>query len=336
MIQVMYVEDEVADHPQTLRAKALFPRAQVVRCGRYGEVFNQPAQNFRLQKRQPALIVARKHDHQVSSAPAGYGIGGRRNFYFSHLLNCPYDCRYCFLQGMYRSAHWVWFVNYEDFETAIDRELAADPGEAWFFSGYDCDSLALEPVTGFVGAFLPFFERRPRAWLELRTKSVQVRALLARSPIANVVVAMSLSPREVADALEHGAPSLERRLRALEEVQASGWQVGLRFDPLVHFDGWDAAYERLFSTVFARIDRARLHSVSLGAFRLPASFHRRLVQLYPDEPMLAAPFAEQQGMVSYRPDLGRELFDRCERRLLEHVSRERYFPCSGEVAAVVA
>ena len=39
------------------------------------------------------------------------------------MLNCLYDCRYCFLQGMYRSANYVLYVNYEDFTKDIDTLL---------------------------------------------------------------------------------------------------------------------------------------------------------------------------------------------------------------------
>ena len=31
------------------------------------------------------------------------------------MYNCLFDCRYCFLQGMYNSSNFVIFVNYEDF-----------------------------------------------------------------------------------------------------------------------------------------------------------------------------------------------------------------------------
>jgi hypothetical protein len=42
-------------------------------------------------------------------------------------------------------AHYVLHVNYEDFGTDIDTLLATADGEpCWFFSGYDCDSLAME------------------------------------------------------------------------------------------------------------------------------------------------------------------------------------------------
>ena len=123
MFTTIYIEEQMADHPRTREICARFPRATRVQCQRYGEVFNPKAQDFRLQKRKPALILARKHDRRVLETPAGYGIGGTDNYYFSHMLNCLYDCRYCFLQGMYRSAHHVLYVNYEDFGTDINAIL---------------------------------------------------------------------------------------------------------------------------------------------------------------------------------------------------------------------
>ena len=102
-----------------------------------------------MQKRRPALILAHKTGQRVLAAPVGYGIGGGHNFYFSHMLNCLYDCRYCFLQGMYRSAHMVVFINYEDFQTDISAHIAESPDVPYFFSGYDCDSLAMEGITSF-------------------------------------------------------------------------------------------------------------------------------------------------------------------------------------------
>ena len=155
MIHTLYIEEAIRAHPRVRAIVERFARATIVPITRYGEVFNRNQQSFRLQKKNPALILAEKKSNQVLSAPEGYGIGSARNFYFSHVLNCLYDCRYCFLQGMYRSAHYVLFVNYEDFQDQIVKTVAAHPGEdVYFFSGYDGDSLALESITGFVEAFL--------------------------------------------------------------------------------------------------------------------------------------------------------------------------------------
>ena len=329
MISTIYIEKNLVQHPRVQKITARFPHARQILCEHYGEVFNPKAQNFRLQKQQPALILAEKYRHWVSPAPAGYAIGAAQNYYFSHMLNCLYDCRYCFLQGMYQSANYVVFVNYEDFQRQITEICAATPNEIiHFFSGYDGDSLAMEPVTGFADAFLDFFAELPNVWLELRTKSTQVRSLLNRSVVPRCIVAFSLSPDAIAQKVEEKAPSVYKRLDALVKLQAQGWLIGLRFDPIIYQTGYQALYQELFAEVFARIDLKQLHSVSLGVFRLPEKYFKKMHKLYPEVPLFAGSLAQKQGMVSYAPALEDEMRQFCTEQLLNYIPAEKFFPCT--------
>ena len=328
-IDRIYVEEGVAAHRRTAVITSRFPKAEIVPCRRWGEVFNRRSQNFRLQKRRPALIVAEKFDRFVHPAPPGYGVGADRNYYFSHMLNCVYDCRYCFLQGMFRSAHYVLFVNYEDFQRSIDATLAEAPGEdSWFFSGYDCDSLALESVTGFAQDFLPFFAARPRGWLELRTKSTNIQSLLATEAFPNCVVAFSFTPTEIHQALERGVPSVERRVDAMARLAARGWRLGLRFDPLLWEPGFREMYQALFELVLGRLPAEAIHSISLGVFRLPRDFYERMYRLYPEEKLLAGPLQRESGLVSLERQAEEELLEFCTAALRERVPEEILFPAS--------
>ena len=244
------------------------------------------------------------------------------------MLNCLYDCRYCFLQGMYRSANYVLYVNYEDFTGDIDTVLAqADNEPCWFFSGYDCDSLVLEPVSGFAEHFLPFFAERPAAHIELRTKSTQIRSLLRQPAIPNAVIAFSFTPAEVHAALEHKVPTIERRVEAMQKLQHAGWPVGLRFDPMIYHPDYQQQYTRLFAQLFGPLDTTRLHSVSLGPFRLPRTYFRNIVRLYPDEALFAGNLTETAGMISYPQSLERDMTDFCTGELLKHVPESALFPC---------
>jgi spore photoproduct lyase len=324
---MIYVEEEILGHPRTLQIQARFPDAEVVPCSRYGEIFNRRAQHFRLQKRRPSLILARKHRNYVQAAPEGFGVEGARSFLFSHMHNCIYDCRYCFLQGMYRSAHYVVFINYEDFQWAIEERIRSLRGEpAWFFSGYDCDSLALEPVTRFAASFVPFFARFPQAFLELRTKSTQVKSLLEIEPPPNVIVAFSFTPHEIQAGAEHLTPSVDRRIRALERLQERGWRLGLRFDPLIWDPGFRDQYRGLYGAVFGAVRAESLHSVSLGPFRLPPDYFRTLSRLYPEDPFLDAPFEMAEGEAGYRRDLEEEMLGFCREELLRHIPQEIFHP----------
>lgn len=328
MIDTIYIEEDVADHPRTQAILARFPDATKITCERFGEVFNRKAQNFRLQKKQPALILARKHKGLVLPSPKQYSIGAEHNYYFSHMLNCLYDCRYCFLQGMFQSAHYVLFVNYEDFLEEMASILNKHNNETvHFFSGYDCDSLALEPVTEFANDFLPFFEKNTQALLELRTKSTQIRSLLKREPIDNCIIAFSFTPEKIAQALEHKAPDVNKRLQAILDLQNAGWQVGLRFDPLIYTKDYTNEYTELFNNIFTKVDPERTHSISLGGFRLPKEYFRKLEKLYPDDKLLSSPFEEEGNNIGYPESIRNDMLRFCENIITQHVPAEKFFPC---------
>jgi len=327
-MRTIYVEKSILDHTRTQSILSRHRRCSVIEIDRYTEVFNPKAQNFRIQKSNPALILAHKHDNFVLPAPPDYNIGGSHNYYFSHMMNCIYDCRYCFLQGMYASANYVVFVNYDAFFKAIEEKAKQHHEPSWYFSGYDCDSLALEPTTRFSEACLDFFAMTPNAQLELRTKSTQIRHLLDRTPISNCVVAYSFSPAAVAAAVEHKAPSINKRIEALVNLQNAGWKIGLRFDPLLRADNFRQLYEELFDNLFNRLDTEAIHSVSVGPFRLPKPFFKKLIQLYPDEPMLADSFSTRNNLVSYSEQEEQEMITWCTKKILNRVSSQQFFPCA--------
>ena len=327
MIDTVYVESAILAHPRVQTIRQRFPQARWIECERYGEVFNPKAQNFRLQKQRPALILAEKYQNFALPAPLGYGIGGQHNYYFSHMLNCLYDCRYCFLQGMYQSANYVLFVNYEDFQAEIRQICQQTPEPVYFFSGYDCDSLALEPLTGFAESFLPFFAELPNAWLELRTKSTQIRSLLNRQPWERCVVAFSLAPADLAEKVEERAPGLEKRLEAAAKLQQQGWPIGLRFDPMLYQQDYAEQYRQLFEQVFSVLDAEKLHSVSLGVFRLPEQYFKKMHKLYPEQKLFVSPLQTAEGLVSYRRDLEQAMMSVCSEMLLDFIPEAIFFPC---------
>lgn len=330
MINRIYIEEDIASHPRAREICNRFPDASIVECKRYSEVFNRKSQSFRLQKLSPALILAKKDHNYVLPAPDEFSIGGEYNFYFSHMMNCLYDCRYCFLQGMYRSANYVLFINYEDFSQEIIKLAKIHPNTSiHFFSGYDCDSLALEPVSGFARFILPVFRNLSSALLELRTKSTQIRSLLSIQPIDNCVVAYSLNPAPIANALEHKAPNLNSRLRALQSLQHHGWNVGLRFDPLIYDANYKKNYKDLFIQVFKLLDASQVHSVSIGTFRLPRQYYKNLSTAYPEEKLFATHLHQQNGTVQYGSKIRLDLINYCYSNLLNYLPENKIFPCEN-------
>ena len=218
MIEIIYFEESISEHPRTLGIFERFPQATRVPCSNYQEVFNPNGQNFRLQKKKPSLILAQKEGNFALPIPESYGVGGKTNYYFSHMLNCLYDCRYCFLQGMYSSANYVLFVNYEDFLKDIVQKTSESHEPAWFFSGYDCDSLALDSISQFSSFFLPHFSKLSNSYLELRTKSVNIKPLLKSEAVPNIITAFSFTPQEISEQIEKGVPSVNSRIEAMKKL----------------------------------------------------------------------------------------------------------------------
>ena len=328
MFSAIYVEKEIKEHPRTLEILGRFPSLPVIECDRYGEVFNRNAQNFRIQKQLPALILARKYGNLVLPTPEGYGFEGQGSYYFSHMMNCIYDCRYCFLQGMYRSSNTVLFVNYEDFYSDLERHIRNTDNAGNYYSGYDCDSLALEPISHFCQFFLPLFGKYPNAMLEIRTKSTQVRGLLEAQALENVIVAMSFASEAATVRWEHKVPSLKKRLEALVKLQNNGWPIALRFEPIIFTDTVLEEYESLFKWVFSSLNAEKIHSVSLGEFRMPTEFYKNISKLYPDEALYAQAINVQDGEVSLKDNSGGATIEKLEAMLSDFISPAQYYRCA--------
>lgn len=329
IMNTVYIEQEIKDHPRVAQIiQRLKQVKNIIYCNHYGEIFNSKGQNFRLQKQQPALILARKIKRLVLPTPEGLGIGGAHNYYFSHMLNCLYDCRYCFLQGMYSSANYVLFINYEDFIQEIRETVYNTQQPCYFFSGYDADSLVFDDLSGFTKEFLPVFSELPNAFLELRTKSINIKSLLAQDVVKNVVVAFSFTPQEISQQVEHGVPSVAKRIHAMQRLASHGYLIGLRFDPLIYTTNFTVLYQQLIDAIFTQVDSKAIHSVTVGAMRFPKAMYQKLVKLYPEDKLLAHPLEKRGGYYSYNEQVEQQMKRYVQHGVENYIGEGKLFSCS--------
>ena len=330
MIETVYVEKKIKEHPRTKFILSKFKKATIIDIDRYGEIFNKRNQNFRIQKKNPDLILAFKNDGYVLSTPEGFGIGSSKNYYFSHMYNCIYDCRYCFLQGMYSSANYVIFVNFEDFDKEIEEVIQDNKdNKTTFFSGYDCDSLALETLTGFAKHITTLFTKYPDVDIEFRTKSVQTEPFTSIEPLKNVIVAYSLLPDLMSKALDNKTPSTLKRINAMSHLAAKGWKIGLRFDPLIHGKNWKKLYKELLDKIYNTIPLHSIHSVSFGPLRFPKEMFKNVFKLYPDTPLFSGPLSQHNGVVSYDLGIEEEMTTFCSDFTKKYIDGSQIFKCSA-------
>ena len=284
-IKNLYIEEDVLKDEKAIRIQKKLRYENKIICKNYREVFNPKNQNFRIQKKEPSVILAKKKRNLILEAPKKFNIGFSENYYFSHMLNCIYDCNYCFLQGMFNSAHYVIFVNYDDFLLNIKDKLNNSSNNICFFSGYDCDSLALEDITGFIEYFVEKFVKLNNVTLEIRSKSTNIKSIKKYHPSNKIIPDFRLNHENSITLHEQNTPKLINRINAIKELQNLGWNIGIRFDPFIWY-GEISKMSIFFEELFKSINKNRIHSVTIGNFRMTNSYLKRMVKIKPTDPYI--------------------------------------------------
>ena len=323
----IYVEEEARSFARTTDIIKRFPRAEVISIGRYREVFARSRQDFSLQKRSMKLILAVKKDGLLYPGSSNAQDFGYPNFHYNSLiLNCLYDCGYCYLQGMYPSANIVLFVNLDDFFAAAAEGVKArpDPSSPLYLAiSYDTDLLAFETIVPYCREWIAFTREEEDLLIEIRTKSAHLNALDGIHPHPRAVLAWTLSPPAVAAGYEKLTPAPQRRLEAAARALAQGWEVRLCFDPVIPVPGWRDIYREFFAETFATLHPEAIRDASIGVFRMNGEYFSRLKKIRPDSDL---PFQtyEREGKTVTLPHARRlEITAEIESQLQAYIPREK-------------
>ncbi len=316
----VYVEEDAWRFPLTRTVLDRFSRSQIIRIGNYKSVFNRSNQDFQSQKLSPKLILAVKREPFLYERPIySQDFGNPRMFYNTLLLNCIYNCEYCYLQGMFAGANLVAFVNMDSFFEATSAALKTGP--LHLAISYDTDLLAFENVIPYCRSWIAFAGEHPDLTIEIRTKSSNIRALDETAARSNVILAWTLSPETVWDKVEHGTAPLDQRLGAVRKAMERGWPVRLCFDPVLRVNGWEDRYRRLFDHVFRSINPLQVHDTSVGVFRMNQEYLKNMQRDRQDSPLLHHPFEVKGSLATYAEH--EEMERVIVRQLEKYVPREK-------------
>lgn len=184
------------------------------------------------------------------------------------ISHCNYDCTYCYLQSYVNTPYLTIYANIDQLFDEVGTVLRQRPHElVRLGSGEFSDSLSLEPLTGFARLLVPFLQQFSNVLFELKTKSDCVDTLLDLAPEGRVLVSWSLNPAAVVRREEHKTASLAARLRAAQRCRDAGYKIGLHFDPLLYYPGWEADYEPFVAEVFRAIAPHNVSYMSMGSLR---------------------------------------------------------------------
>ncbi len=328
----IYVEEELLGEEEVQAILKKFPKAKLIPIRHYKDLFNRRKQNRALQEKSRKLILARKEGQRIyPGAPVCQSFSESSFYYASLLMNCPFHCEYCYLQGMYPSANLVLFLNLEDYFSDCQR-LIKEKGSLYLCISYDTDLLALEELYPYVGRFSRFLEEESGLRIEVRTKtggeSLFRRLLkmhLSEEAKKRLIFAFTLSPEKIVSEAEHGTAGLKGRLKAVKMAMEEGFTLRLCFDPMLYHADWERLYSELLETVFREIPMEKLYDVSVGSFRISESYLKTMTKSCGASPYTSFPYENTDGYYHYPKELLLKMEGFLEQRLLEKLPKEKIF-----------
>lgn len=314
------------DDSRARRILDRLPRSRIIEVDDYQNIFGRGRQDFWKQKASTKLILARKKDNLLYPGNSFLQSSASPNFCYNALvLNCPYDCHYCYLQGMYGSANIVAFINLEDYFRAAENFIRDRPdpmSPVLLAISYDSDLLALEGVLGYVGEWVNWSRSVENVIVEVRTKSAGKRFFEENAPSRQMRIAWTLSPDEICRRYESGAPSLNKRLEAMHTAIQKGWRVSICVDPVLRVPGWREIYGKFCSELEESLPQEVVERLEVGVFRVSPGYFRRM-QKRPGTDLLHYPYEHANNAVSYNTAEKDELVEFLQERLSRTISDDK-------------
>lgn len=319
----IYVEDEAMSYSLTKDILNRFSDSTVIPIGHYKDIFNRTHQDFAVQKHAPSLILAVKHGQLIySGAKVCQSFGNDHFYYTSCIMNCLFDCEYCYLQGMYPSANIVIFVNQEDYFDAVSQLL--EQHSVYLCVSYDTDLPALEHLTGFVKKWTDFTIQNPDLKIEVRTKSAATSFFSDYARSKNIIFAWTMSPDYIISKYEHNTPPLSARIKVAAYAASQGYPVRLCFDPMIYVNDYQKIYAEMYKEVFSVLNADDILDVSIGVFRISAEYVKSMRRKRLSA-VTAFPYTNNAGVSSYNAKRSDEMISFARFELSKYISENKIY-----------
>jgi spore photoproduct lyase len=225
--------------------------------------------------------------------------------------NCPYDCSYCFLQNYLNDGTTSVIGDNDALVEEVKENSNKEPWRLLRVGTWELgDSLALEEESGQARALIPRFANLNNVLLELKTKSDCVDSILELDHQEKTVISWSLNSQKIIDEQEHRTASLEKRLIAMKKVLDAGYLIGLHFDPMIYYKGWEAGYTDLLKRVFETVTPDRIAWISVGSLRFNPEMKKKMEENFPASTLTAEELVKgDDGKLRYVKPLRYQMYD---------------------------
>ncbi|BBE31323.1 deoxyribodipyrimidine photo-lyase [Tepiditoga spiralis] len=316
----IYIEKEAYNYKITEYILNKFNKASKILINNYKEIFNRNKQNFIMQKKSPKLILAVKKNNLIyKGAEVCHDFNNENFYYTSSIFNCVYNCKYCYLGGMYTSANIVIFVNIEDYFKKIKK--LENP---YISISYDTDLMAFENIYPFTKKWIEFASKNKDIKLEIRTKSSNFKSIKDMVPQQNVILGWTVSPQEIIDKFEKQTPSLDLRIESINEAINKGWIPRLSIDPILKIDEFERIYSEFIEYLFQKIPANKIKDLSIGVFRMPLDYLKRM-RKSSDNFIVYYPYENINGVYTYSKEEKSYMINYVKKELNKYIDKEKVF-----------
>jgi spore photoproduct lyase len=337
IFEKIYIEEHLKDHNRVLEITSRFPQSEIKYITKIEDVFGRVKKPYLEKRDNLNLFLGEKKGQLVKVAPPAYGLSGEPHYYFVHAYNCIYECNYCYLQGYFQSPDIVLFLNHDEVAAEIKRiyeekRSLNSTQKIWFHAGEYSDSLALSHLTGELPFYFNLFSQLPNAYLELRTKSVNIKELLKLNPLPNTIISFSLAPAKRVQMNDLKTPSLKARLEAISKLHQKGFRIGLHFDPIIYDENVIENYKELISQISRNIPFEEIQYISIGVVRFTKNVYHQVMKNYPDSDFLADDFIKSfDNKIRYNKPTRLWLLGKIKSLLIESgMANDRIYECMEE------
>jgi spore photoproduct lyase len=332
MFKKIFVEKSISQHPQTKKILNKLNNKNVQIIDSYQDYFEKVKKPYLQKRNNLNLFLAKKKGKLVKETPNAYGLSGEKHFYFIHAYNCIYECDYCYLQGYFNSPDIIMFVNHDDIIKEMQKITDKSEDGLWFHAGEFSDSLALSHISQEMDQYLEFLRNNKKAKLEIRTKSVNTKALT--TPLDNLYISFSLSPEWAIKEHDLKTPPLTTRLKAINKLYEKGFKIGIHLDPIIYEENFKDNYANFLKELNQHIPINRIEYISIGVVRFTSDVWREVKNNYPQSSIHQQELIKgENGLIRYNKPMRNWIMNTVKEEVLNYkIEPKKVYLCMEDLS----
>jgi spore photoproduct lyase len=215
----------------------------------FSKTLSELSEKQRYAKSKTVLAVTRNQQKKLQPCKPS------ADYQFALVSNCPGSCEYCYLQtNQSYKPYLKVYVNLEEiWETIAVHISKLQKPIVTFEASSNGDPLAVEHITGSVGATIEYFGKLVEGRLRIVTKFNNVNHIINKKHKGHTRFRISMNTDYVIKQFEHGTDSVQERLDAAEKLINAKYPVGFIIAPIIIYENWKEEYRNMFKNIYEKL-----------------------------------------------------------------------------------